>query len=96
MGWKISGSFPDEKKLVIVSVPHTSMWDYVLGRLSLFAFNVRPKILIKKEMFFFPLGWFLKRIGGIPVNRLEKNDIVEKLIREFNDSESLYLVITPE
>jgi 1-acyl-sn-glycerol-3-phosphate acyltransferase len=95
-GWKVTGNFPQEKKFVIVSVPHTSMWDFVIGRLFLYQFSVKPKFLIKKELFFFPLGYLFKRMGGIPVDRSQKTDIVERLIEMYNRSEEMMLAITPE
>ena len=59
-GWKIVAGMPaDIKKCVVVMAPHTSMWDFVLGRLAWFVLGLKVKFLIKKEMFFFPLGvWF--------------------------------------
>lgn len=96
MGWKVQGNFPDEKKIVVVSAPHTSMWDFVIGRLFLYQYPIKPKFLIKKELFFFPFGYLMKKIGGIPVNRSCKTDIIEQVIEKFNHSEHMVLVITPE
>jgi 1-acyl-sn-glycerol-3-phosphate acyltransferase len=95
-GWKVIGDFPKEKKFVIVSVPHTSMWDFVLGRLFLYQYPIKPKFLIKKELFFFPFGFLVKCMGGIPVDRSQKTDIVERLIAMYNHSDEMMLAITPE
>ena len=32
-GWKYKGELPAEKKAVIISVPHTSNWDFFWGEL---------------------------------------------------------------
>ena len=56
-GWKIDDHAPEGvKKCVIVVGPHTSNWDFVLGRLAFVHFGIKGKYLIKKELFFFPLG----------------------------------------
>lgn len=95
-GWKVIGNFPEEKRFVIVSVPHTSMWDFVIGRVFLYQYPIKPKFLIKKELFFFPFGNLVKCMGGIPVDRSQKTDIVERLIEMFKHSEEMMLAITPE
>ena len=95
-GWKVVGNIPVEKKMVVVSVPHTSNWDFIIGRLFMFSVGLKPKLLMKKELFFFPLGWVLRKVGGIPVDRKQKNDIIDRMVYEFEHADNLVLVITPE
>lgn len=97
LGWKIEGIIPEgEKKAVIIAAPHTSMWDFIYGRLPYFVMHIKPKILIKKEMFFWPLGGLLKALGGIPINRQKSGNTVEEIARLFDKHDSLYVIITPE
>jgi 1-acyl-sn-glycerol-3-phosphate acyltransferase len=96
MGWKTLGVIPDERKFVIVSVPHTSMWDFIIGRLFLYRLKIKPHFLMKKELFFFPLGLLMKKMGGIPVDRSQKTDTIDRLIEKFQNSENFLLAITPE
>lgn len=84
------------KKFVVVVAPHTSNWDYIIGRLFYFSMGIKAKIMIKKELFFFPLGFVLKAIGGVPVERQRKTDIVERMAEEIRKSEKFILTITPE
>ncbi len=96
-GWKIKGQFHDEtKKAVLIVAPHTSNLDFVIGRLVFNVLGIKVKFLIKKEAFIFPFGFFLKKLGGIPVDRKRKTNIVDQLINEFNESDQLVLIITPE
>jgi 1-acyl-sn-glycerol-3-phosphate acyltransferase len=96
-GWKIDEHTPENvKKCVIVVGPHTSNWDFIIGKLAFRYYNVHGRYLIKKEAFFFPFGWFLKRMGGIPVNRSKNNNITDQAVKMFNDNETLFLVFTPE
>jgi 1-acyl-sn-glycerol-3-phosphate acyltransferase len=97
MGWKIDEHIPaGVKKAVIVVGPHTSNWDFVIGRIAFMKYNMKAKYLIKKELFFFPFGYFLKAIGGIPVDRTKKNNITEQAVKLFKENDEFFLVFSPE
>jgi 1-acyl-sn-glycerol-3-phosphate acyltransferase len=97
MGWEIRGAIPPgSKKAVIIAAPHTSMWDFVIGRLAYGEIGVKVKFLIKKEIFFFPLGPLLKWLGGIPVDRSKNTNLVHQVVEWYEKSDSLFVVITPE
>ncbi len=96
-GWKTDGSLPEGiLKAVVISAPHTSNWDFVIGRLTFFAINMNIRFLIKEEVFVSAFGWFLKKLGGIPVERGTANRSVDQVVKLFRDNESLIVVITPE
>jgi 1-acyl-sn-glycerol-3-phosphate acyltransferase len=96
-GWNTNGVMPPGvKKAVVIVAPHTSYWDFVIGRLTFFASGTRMRVLIKKESFVFPLGILLKSVGAIPVDRGKKNNMVDQVVQLFNESVSLCVVITPE
>ena len=67
-GWKYKGELPAEKKAVIISVPHTSNWDFFWGELAFLSQGIPAFILMKKEFFFFPLGMILRALNVIPVS----------------------------
>jgi 1-acyl-sn-glycerol-3-phosphate acyltransferase len=95
-GWKMAGVIPAEKKYVVVAAPHTSNWDFVIGQLYFMSAGIKASVMIKKELFYFPLGILLRALGGIPVDRQGKSDIVEQMIRQFELSDSFILTLTPE
>ena len=96
-GWKYKGELPVEKKAVIISVPHTSNWDFVWGELAFLSQRIPAFILMKKEFFFFPLGILLRALRVIPVDRGKKDShLVDQMVAEFKSRESMYLCITPE
>ncbi len=97
-GWRCEGTLPDlnHLKVVVISAPHTSMYDYIVGRLFYFANGIDARVMIKKELFFFPLGWILRRIGAFPVNRGKSTGIIDQIVENFSTSSSLVLTITPE
>lgn len=64
-GWKYKGELPVEKKAVIISVPHTSNWDFVWGELAFLSQRIPAFILMKKEFFFFPRWVFFFVLCGL-------------------------------
>ena len=96
-GWKIKDDYPDLKKSIIIVAPHTSNWDFVLGKLYMNVFGVKNKVLVKKELFFFPLNIILNIIGSIPINRHDKkNSIITQTVNLFKSKAEFCLVIAPE
>ena len=96
-GWKIDDHTPTGiDKCVVVVGPHTSNWDFIIGRIAFAKYKVNAKFLIKKDLFFPPLGWILKAMGGIPVDRKQRNNITELAVNLFKEHDKLYLVFTPE
>lgn len=84
------------QRCVLLMAPHTSNWDFVIGRLALWAIGVNTSFLIKKEAFFFPVSLLLRKMGGIPVDRSQSKKVVWEIAKLLNKSKSLALVITPE
>lgn len=96
-GWNTNGALPEGiNKAVVVSAPHTSTWDFIIGRLTFWAIHVNVRFLIKKEAFFFPVGLLLKKLGGLPVERSNASSMVDQVVKMFRNEESLVVVITPE
>jgi 1-acyl-sn-glycerol-3-phosphate acyltransferase len=97
MGWHITSVIPPgTRKCVIAVAPHTSYWDFVIGRLAYWVLGVKASFLIKKEAFRFPFKRLLLHMGGIPVDRGRSSKMVDQVVEKFNNSESLFIVITPE
>ena len=96
-GFTFVGQFPEGvDKAIIISAPHTAIEDFVIGRCFFWMEGRQVKFLIKKEFFRFGLGWLLKRIGGIPVDRSRGNNMVAKTAKVFHQYDKLNIVITPE
>ena len=97
MGWEIINLKPPGMgKAIVTAAPHTSNMDFLIAKLAYSVIGVKVKFLIKKEAFSWPFGGWLKAMGGIPVDRSRKNRIVDQVVDLFNQSDSLYVVITPE
>ncbi len=97
-GWKVDISVPDFPKSIICVAPHTSNWDFILGKLAYWSVGRKAGFLMKESWFFWPLGYLFRSIGGIPVPRgnKRKGSLVDFLIEKYNNSECLNIAITPE
>ncbi len=95
-GWRLEGAVPDLKKCVIIGAPHTSNWDFFFGMLYKLNYGLNIQFLMKDELFSFPFKRFFKLVGGIPVNRTRKNNLVDTLYEKFTQKENFYLALTPE
>jgi len=95
-GWKTEGVFPEGQKFVIIAAPHTSGWDFVLGRLYYNTIRKSVKFMVNEKFFFFPLGIWLKSLGAIPVKAGRKVGLVKHMVDEFHKREEFMLTITPE
>ncbi len=95
-GWKAIVAYPEIKKSVICVAPHTSNWDFLLGKLCYSSVGLTAHFLIKKEWFFFPMGVFFRSIGGIPVERNKKTRLVDQVVKMFNENNRFNIAITPE
>lgn len=97
-GWRIAGQLPKEKKYVIVVAPHTSNTDFFVGVcVKYILHNFKPRFLAKNSLFKIPLvGWFLKSIGGYPVDRSKKMKLVDQIVEIFEREEEFIMTITPE
>ena len=69
MGWTAVEPPVPEDKCVILGVPHTSGWDFVISYLYYTSVGGKAYVMIAKEFFWWPLGPILKGLGAIPVDR---------------------------
>lgn len=96
-GWTVEITVPDYPKCIICVAPHTSNWDFILGKLAYASVGRKAGFLMKESWFFWPLGPILRSIGGVPVERGRKTrSLVDVLVEKFKTSDRLCLAITPE
>jgi 1-acyl-sn-glycerol-3-phosphate acyltransferase len=98
LGWTVIGSFPYHiKKCVVIVGPHTSAWDFVIG----IAFRSKLRMthanfLGKAELFKGPFGFIFRGLGGHPVERAEKHNMVDQAVALFESKDVFRLVLSPE
>lgn len=96
IGWKLVGTLPDEKKMIIVGMPHTSNWDFVIAMAAIQSVGLKVSYMMKKEAFFWPLAGFFKYMGGVPIDRSKKRDVTGQMVDWFNENDNVWLGITPD
>lgn len=96
MGWKVNNTIPEISKCVIAVAPHTSNFDFIIGKLAYTSIGRTANFLIKKSWFVFPFNLFFKSIGGIPVDRDKRTSVTDRLAEEFEKRNKFQLAITPE
>ena len=96
MGWESVGGPMKEKKAIVLGVPHTSVWDFLVSNLFYTQFGKVAHIMIKKEFFFWPMGPILRACGAVPVDRESAASMVRSLIHEMDQADEFHLAIAPE
>ncbi|MCB9017306.1 MAG: 1-acyl-sn-glycerol-3-phosphate acyltransferase [Paludibacteraceae bacterium] len=97
IGWKASLKVEIPNKCVFCVAPHTSNYDFLVGKVMFCAIGgKRPSFLIKREWFKFPFNLFFGPIGGIPVDRGRKTSLVEQIVEQYQKRDKFQLAITPE
>lgn len=84
------------KQMVMIASPHTSNWDLLYARAAFYLMEIPVQYTVKKELFFFPLGWLLKSLGGIPIDRKSKGNMVDKMADLYKIYPEFCILITPE
>ena len=97
IGWKAIESPPAGiDKAILLVAPHTSNWDFIMGRLYAWITRNPVRFLIKKELYIWPLGGLIDKLGGVPVDRKKSGNLVDAVAGLFDDYDQIYIAITPE
>ena len=95
-GWRAEGDTPEPKKYVLIAAPHRSNWDFPFTLALAWALDVKMRWLGKHTLFEGPLGGFLKSVGGVPVIRHERRNMVDQMADLFAEHDELALVVPAE
>lgn len=96
LGWSAEGIIPDSARVVVAVAPHSSNWDFVVGAAMMVTLELRVSFIAKHTLFWGPLGWFMRWLGGIPIDRAHPEGFADQMIRVFGGGRSLWLAVTPE
>lgn len=95
-GWKWVTSIPDMDKCVICVAPHTSNWDFIMGKLAYTAMGRNANFVIKQEWLNGPVGGLLTKLGGIGVDRSKPSQFTDQMAELYRTRTKFNLAITPE
>jgi 1-acyl-sn-glycerol-3-phosphate acyltransferase len=97
LGWKIEVRFDKNIKQGIFAVsPHNSWKDFIVGLGCRAALRIDAKYLGKAELFKPPFGFFFYAVGGVPVIRTAKNNVVDNVVETFKQNPNLIIALAPE
>jgi len=95
-GWRMVGQFPDLPRVVLIGAPHSSNWDGVWGFAAKLALGLDIRILGKHQLFWWPLGPILRRLGVIAVDRTAASGVVEQAASLIARAEQFWFGLAPE
>ena len=96
LGWTCTGETPPFEKYVVIAAPHTSNWDGVLLLAAAAMLRLRFSFFGKHTLFRGPLGWVLRSLGGIPLDRSRNQRLVPQAVEWFEAHDTFALGIAPE
>ncbi|HLO43735.1 MAG TPA: 1-acyl-sn-glycerol-3-phosphate acyltransferase [Leadbetterella sp.] len=97
LGWKVIGKVdPQIKKAILAVAPHNSWKDFLVGISARAAMRLDIKYLGKAELFKPPFGFIFKGLGGTPVYRSEKMNMVDSQVAVINSFDEILIGIAPE
>jgi len=95
-GWRTHVIPPPTSRYVLIGAPHTSNWDFISALLLMTAESIPIRIIGKVSLFRGPLGVLMRSIGAIPVNRRERANFVDQVVKKFDEYDELVIGISPE
>ena len=95
VGWKAEGRKPDIAKYVMIAAPHTSNWDFVYVMCLAFILRIKPLIMMKGTWFRWPLGFFFRWLGALPIDRSGSHNVVAQSIEAFHTHSRMVLMVPP-
>ena len=95
-GFKVVGTASEVAKYVVIAAPHTSNWDLPHALAAARVLGVSVHWVGKHTLFSWPLGWLMRRLGGIAVDRRAAHGMVEQLAERFRQADRLVLLVPPE
>ncbi|MBT8142368.1 MAG: acyltransferase [Gammaproteobacteria bacterium] len=96
LGWKFEGEVPNLAQMILPVAPHSSNMDFIVAIAAVFKLRLRVSYFGKHTLFKFPLGWFMRSTGGIPVNRGSSQGLTGQMVEAFNQHPQLILGLAPE
>lgn len=95
-GWTAEGARPTDARYVLIAAPHTTNWDlpYLLAMAGVF--EIKMCWMGKHALFRWPMGWFLRKLGGVPVLRHKAGNMVDQMAQVLRESDAQALVVPAE
>ena len=98
IGWRLDHQLDLSKidKCILVCAPHTSNWDFYYTIAAFWQMDIPMKLFIKDAWTKPWYGYFIKKLGGIGIDRSQSKNMVEFASDLLKEESHLYLINTPE
>ncbi len=95
-GWAPEGTRPAAGKYVLIAAPHTSNWDLAYLLALAVVLDVKISWMGKHQLFRGPMGWAMRRLGGVPVRRDRRNALVQHMAQGIERADRIALTVPAE
>ena len=95
-GWTAHGTLPGERKFIILGASHTSNWDFLVFLGTVHAVGRRVRFIGKHSLFRGPVGRFMRALGGVPVDRSARQDLVSQIVEQIRAHDDFLLIVAAE
>ncbi|UBV42827.1 1-acyl-sn-glycerol-3-phosphate acyltransferase [Deinococcus taeanensis] len=96
-GWEAVLAPPPGRKFVGAAAPHTHNADFWPGIFWKWATRAPAHFVAKRELFTFPVGIFMRGVGGMPVDRRRSGgNFVDAVVSIIEREPEIVMVVAPE
>ncbi len=95
-GWRVVGALPPGGKYVLAGASHTSNWDFIVFLGVVHEMGVKPRYMGKHSLFRWPMRRFMLDMGGIPVDRSKRANMVQQVVERIHAEDDFALVVAVE
>ncbi|GGK26880.1 glycerol acyltransferase [Deinococcus malanensis] len=96
-GWTPVLVAPPTPKVVACVAPHTSNHDFLLGVMWKWATRSPVHFVAKHSLFVFPVGIFMRAVGGIAIDRRRAGgNFVDAVVERIHRDPEIMLTVAPE
>ncbi len=95
-GWTAHGALPPDRKFIILGASHTSNWDFPVFLGTVHAVGRRVRFIGKQSLFRGALGRFMRALGGVPVDRRGRQDLVSQIVEQIRVHDDFLLIVAAE
>lgn len=96
-GWRLEGQIPSHlRKSITIVCPHATWKDFPVGLGARSLMNIPIYFWGKKELFEGPFGWMFRWLGGYPVDRGKKSNLVDAIVDIYQSKSEFHAVLAPE
>lgn len=96
-GWTALLPTPPGPKFIAAAAPHTSNADFWPGLFWKWSTRIPLHFVAKRELFRFPMGVFMRAVGGMPLDRRRAGgNFVDAVVDMIAAQKEIMLVVAPE